>query len=206
MSHGPTVLALPDGQEVDRTVRDVLRHPDFAAAEPTWIERLRQDVQQWIFERLADLFSSGAGTVLGWVLFGVAIAVGVLVLVLATRGFRAGSRGESEPAAVVVTRRRPADWLADARGAEAAGELAEAVRCGYRAVVAALGRRGDLEEVPGRTVGEYRAQVHRSGSESEGDFGRASEVFERVWYAQRPASGDDVRTVLSVATALAGRA
>jgi hypothetical protein len=193
-----------DGDEVRGTVDRVLRDPAFTASRENWLSRLRDDVRQWILERLADVFESGAGTVLAWGLVALAVLVGVLVLVRATRGLRRGAVAPGGPAAVVVTRRPATEWLDDARAARSAGDLAEAVRCGYRAVVAGLARRGAVEEVPGRTVGEYRAQVARSRPDEAADFGRASEVFERVWYARRDASPDDVDVVLGVAEATAG--
>jgi hypothetical protein len=202
-----TVLAWPrssaDADEVRRTVEDVLREPAFTAAQDTWLAGLRDDIRQWFLERLQDLFSSGAGTVLAWVLVGLAVVVGLAVAVRALQGTRRGATASDGPAAVVVSRRPPADWLADARAAQAAGDLGEAVRCGYRAVVASLAGAGALEEVPGRTVGEYRTQVADHRPDRLDDFTRASDVFERVWYARRPATGDDVRAVVTVAEALA---
>lgn len=188
-----------DGGQVDRTIDDVLRQPAFTASQESWLSRLRDDIRQWFLERLADVFDSGAGTVLAWTLVGLAVIVGILVVVRATRGLRRGAVADAGPPAVRITRRPAADWLGDARAARDAGDLAEAVRCGYRAVVAGLAREGALEEVPGRTVGEYRAQVQRYRPERVEPFGQASEVFERVWYARRPASDPDVDVVLAVA-------
>ncbi len=204
MSPGPAVWAWPtpdpDGDRVDRLVDGILRDPAFTASQETWLQRLRDDVRQWFLERLAALFDSGAGTVLAWSLVALAVLVGVLVVVRATRGMRRGAAADAGPPAMVVTRRPAGDWLADARAAQQAGDLAEAVRCGYRAVVAGLAVDGALEEVPGRTVGEYRAQVRAQRPDLVEAFGRASEVFERVWYARRPADPGDVDVVLDVAT------
>ncbi len=204
---GPTggpVLAWPrstvDGDEVGRTVDRILRDPAFTASQETWLSRLRDDVRQWFLERLASLFDSGAGTVLAWGLVGLAVVVGALLVVRAVVVLRRGAVAEDGPQAVVITRRPAADWLADARAAREAGDLAEAVRCGYRAVVAGLAGEGALEEVPGRTVGEYRRQVAAGRPDRVEAFARASEVFERVWYARRAASAEDVDTVLAVAT------
>lgn len=194
-----------DGDVVDRTVEQVLREPAFTTARPSWLARLRDDIRQWFFERLAALFDSGAGTVLAWSLVGLAVVVGVLVVVRALRDVRRGAVAEGGATAVTVSRRPAADWLADARAARDAGDLAEAVRCGYRAVVAGLATTGGLDEVPGRTVGEYRTQVRENQPERLDDFLRASDVFERVWYARRGADPDDVTTVLDVATHVAPR-
>lgn len=206
--NGLLPVALPpstlDGEVVDRTLRDVLRAPAFTASQETWLSRLRDDVRQWFLERIAALFESGAGTILAWGLVALAVLVALVVAVRVARRIQRGGVAEAGPRAVVVTRRAPATWLADARAAQAAGDLAEAVRCGYRAVVATLAAQGSLEEVPGRTVGEYRAQVRAASPARTGAFTRASEVFERVWYARRPATPDDVGVVVGVAEDLAG--
>lgn len=192
-----------DGGVADRTVEQVLREPAFTTARPSWLARLRDDIRQWFIDRLAALFESGAGTVLAWSLVGLAVVVGVLVAVRALRGVRRGAVSEEGVTAVTVTRRPATDWLDDARAARDAGDLAEAVRCGYRAVVAGLAASGDLDEVPGRTVGEYRAQVQTNQPQRLDDFTRASDVFERVWYARRPAGHGDIEAVLAVADEVA---
>ncbi len=192
-----------DGGAADRTVEQILREPAFTTARPSWLARLRDDIRQWFIDRLAALFESGAGTVLAWSLVGLAVVVGVLVAVRALRGVRRGAVSEEGVTAVTVTRRPAIDWLDDARAARDAGDLAEAVRCGYRAVVAGLAASGDLDEVPGRTVGEYRAQVRTNQPQRLDDFTRASDVFERVWYARRPAGHGDIEAVLAVADEVA---
>ncbi len=194
-----------DGDVVDRTIEQVLREPAFTTARPSWLARLRDDIRQWFFERLAALFDSGAGTVLAWTLVGLAVVVGAMVVVRALRDVRRGAVAEGGATAVTISRRPAADWLADARAARDAGDLAEAVRCGYRAVVAGLATTGALDEVPGRTVGEYRGQVREHQPDRLDDFVRASDVFERVWYARRAADPHDVTTVLDVATQVASR-
>lgn len=195
----PTV----DGGAADRTVEQILREPAFTTARPSWLARLRDDIRQWFIDRLASLFESGAGTVLAWSLVGLAVIVGVLVAVRALRDVRRGAVAEEGVTAVTVTRRPATDWLADARAAREDGDLAEAVRCSYRAVVAGLAASGGLDEVPGRTVGEYRAQVRTNQPERLDAFMRASDVFERVWYARRRADQDDVDAVLGVADEVA---
>lgn len=192
-----------DGDVADRTVEQVLREPAFTTARRSWLARLRDDARQWFIDRLAALFESGAGTVLAWSLVGLAVVVGVLVAARALRDVRRGAAAEQGVTAVTVTRRPAADWLADARAARDDGDLDEAVRCGYRAVVAGLAASGDLDEVPGRTVGEYRAQVRANQPPRMDGFARASDVFERVWYARRPADREDVDTVLAVADQVA---
>jgi hypothetical protein len=87
--------------------------------------------------------------------------------------------------------RPPTDWQAEALAHESAGEWREALRCRYRAMVAALAARGLIDEVPGRTSGEYRAVVTRSVPGAAPDFSGATELFERAWYGGKPTGPED---------------
>jgi hypothetical protein len=58
------------------------------------------------------------------------------------------------------------------------------VRCRYRALVAELAARGLVDEVPGRTAGEYRGEVRRNLPDAAGDFAGATELFELAWYGR----------------------
>lgn len=194
-----------DGATVDRAVTDVLTRPEFANAQRSWFAELRERIRTWFLERLADVFGSEAGPLIAWALVALVVLVAVVVLVRAFRGLRRGGDLATTPAVTIVTPRRPQEWLADARAARERGDRAEAVRCAYRAVVAFLAARGDLDEVPGRTVGEYRQQLAGTAPARVTSFARASDVFERVWYARRPATDDDVDRVLAVAGELEER-
>jgi uncharacterized protein DUF4129 len=67
----------------------------------------------------------------------------------------------------------------------------EAVRSRYRALVADLAARGLVEEVPGRTAGEYRRQVGRALPEAATDFAGATELFEVAWYGRSSTGAGD---------------
>ena len=69
--------------------------------------------------------------------------------------------GVEEVGGVVVDRRRePSNWRAEADAHRRAGRFRDALRCRYRALVGDLARRGLIDEIPGRTTGEERAQLH----------------------------------------------
>jgi hypothetical protein len=65
------------------------------------------------------------------------------------------------------------------------------LRCRYRALVADLATRGVLEEKPGRTAGEYRAELRGTVPAASQSFAGATALFERAWYGGRPAGADD---------------
>ena len=194
--------APPDGDTIDRAIQEVLARPLYAGARKSWLTRLGEDVRTWVLEQLAKLFEGGAGNVIAWTLV---VAVALIAGLLAVRFARTVRRGAATtPGSDVAIHieRTPAAWRTEAEAALRSGRLAEAVRCGYRAVVARLALSGAVDEVPGRTVGEYRDQVGQRRPDLVAPFVEASDVFERVWYAQRPASRDDVSEVLEVADTL----
>jgi hypothetical protein len=105
--------------------------------------------------------------------------------------------------AVLEPARSADEWrtLADTFAGE--GNFDEALRARYRGLLAELFDGGVLEDVAGRTPGEYRADMaaqHPTASES---FGALTDRFEQVWYSPDVASSDDlVRFGLAEATVL----
>jgi hypothetical protein len=57
--------------------------------------------------------------------------------------------------------------------------------------VADLAGRGLLEEVPGRTTGEYRAELHASLPTASSSFRGATALFEGAWYGHQPTGAAD---------------
>lgn len=192
---GPGELPVPerDPARVRAAVEEVLSRPEFRALEPTPIQRL----QQWVAERLQELLSGLVGGRPGTALIGVIVVAGLVGL--AGMGLRFARGVERDPSQRARTRTAPRrtarDWTAEAEGHERAGRWAAAVRCRYRALVASLADAGIVEEIPGRTAGEYRREVGAAVPEVSGDFDGASEVFERAWYGRVPSGPEDAARV-----------
>lgn len=131
-----------------------------------------------------------------WVLL-VAAVVGLAYMLLrwaATKSGRTLAR-RKQPAgddddgdiverdAVAVDRaREPTNWRAEAEQHRLAGRYRDALRCRYRALVGDLARRGLIDEIPGRTTGEERAQLRRVTPAASGPFNSAAELFDAAWY------------------------
>lgn len=175
----------PSPDRVRATVEEVLSRPayDELRRDPLReaVAAVRRVVAQW----LADLLTSPGGGLIGWVLLVAAAAIAGVVV------WRILRRVRREPAAHdVVTAAQGAtvdDHLATARRAEAAGDLRAAVGARYRALVLDLIQRGVLDDVPGMTTGEIRSTVARRAPAEHDRVGRASDAFERVWYAREDA-------------------
>ncbi|MFL6187302.1 MAG: DUF4129 domain-containing protein [Actinomycetes bacterium] len=184
LAQGRGELRVPvrDPQQVREVVREVLSRPEFRPPQRSLTERLFDWVLELIGRLLAALGGSGAGGIVGLILLALVLAgVGVL----AAR-FSRGLTPSPEVAAAVPggRRRSAAEWRAEAEAHERAGAWREAVRSRYRALVADLAARGLVEEVPGRTAGEYRRQVGRALPEAATDFAGATELFEVAWYGR----------------------
>jgi hypothetical protein len=149
---------------------------------------------------------AAAGFNLVSLLFWVALFVAlVLVAVIVARAVaRRQSRRDDEPAeddgdalieevaGVIVDRRRePVDWRRAADRHRAAGRFRDALRCRYRALVGDLARRGLIDEIPGRTTGEERAQLRAVAPPAAAPFDQAADLFDAVWYGDAAADEAD---------------
>lgn len=173
-----------DPREVHRAVEEVLARPEFRPASRPLLDQIWTWLLTRLGELLAGLTSTTAGSIIGLVLFLVILA---LLALLAARFARTMSRSPEVDAAIVAAPQRgAAEWRAEAEAHEAAGEWRQAVRCRYRALVADLASRGVVQEVPGRTSGEYRGEVGRNLPNASVAFAGATEVFDRAWYGRRP--------------------
>ena len=143
-----------------------------------------------------------------WVVLiaGVAWLVYLLVRWAAAKGGFAAKRratdaGDSagadiiEDDTVVVDRsREPFSWRDEADKHRRAGRYRDAVRCRYRALVGDLARRGLVDEIPGRTTGEERAQMRRSQPAASRPFTAAADLFDGAWFGHyEVAAADDDR-------------
>ena len=198
MTAGEPRVPTHDPDDVRRAADEILARPEFLP-EP---RSLQERVFQWIgdaFSRLIDVATGGGrGSVVAIAVLITATAVAVWALYRLVRTMSRDRR-----VAVTVDEdhvgRSPRDWLAEAEAHESKGEWRQAVRCRYRALVAELTDRGVVEEVPGRTSGEYRRLVASALPDGAPPFAAASDTFDRAWYGSRPAGPDDVARVRQAA-------
>ena len=180
------------GEEAGRRIDEILARPEFREPPRPLLERLYDALGRWVGDVFDALTSGGRDSVIAWA---IAIAVGVGVVIMATRLIRSVGRDPvSRQPATHADRRRPAvDWRAEAETHEAQGRWREAIRCRYRALVADLAARGVVEEIPGRTSGEYRGQVASTLPPVARDFATASDVFDGAWYGGDAGADDASR-------------
>jgi hypothetical protein len=192
----------PDG--VRRVARDILARPEFRPPPQSPIDRVRQ----WLAQKLTELITNllrGSG--LTWIGLLAVVAVTSGLVYLAVRAAR-GTTGNPvhRGYAVLGATRSTADWLAEAAACEGRGDWRGALRCRYRALVADLAARGLVEEIPGRTTGEYRAAVQRNLPRAAEDFGAATDLFEVAWYTDAETTVEESHELAAVAKRVVGAA
>jgi len=177
-----------NAEEIRRLADEIVARPEFSQPEPSLIERARQEVLDLVGQILAEAFSGSAGSLLGWAVLILAV---VAVIWFTTRLGRTVQVDRRVGVVVAgVHRRTPAEWRAEAEEHEARGEWKEALRARYRALLGDLVAEGVLDDVAGRTTGEYRAQLAADPRRSA-PFAAATDLFERAWYAEGTTGPDE---------------
>jgi hypothetical protein len=187
-----------DPEAVRDAVRAVFSRDEFRHAEPGVVARARDWVFDQIGRLLAEMLQGGGRGLLGMIVFAVVVAAVAYLIIRFARTMQADP--EAGLPSVAAERRTAADWRADAERYEAAGEWRNGLRCRHRALVAELAHRGLVEEVPGRTAGEYRTDVAASLPTAGRAFGDATELFELAWYAHADTGPDDSRRFEALST------
>lgn len=188
----PTV----DPEQVRRTVDEVLARPEYRPSRPSLLDR----VWGWVLDqlgRLLDALGAQGGNLVAWAVVLIILAVFVAVAVWFLRGVRADP-DVVDPVTGAIGR-TGADWAAEAAGHEHAGRWREALRCRYRGLIAELAVAGLVEEAPGRTTGEYLAELRAGLPGADPGATALTRDFEAVWYGSAPASGQDVQRLRAYA-------
>lgn len=171
-------------EEVRRRAEEIMARPAFRRPEPSLFDRF----QDWLAEQLGRLFEAlaggGRGSVVGLVL--LVLALGAVAFFAARFAGSVGGEVRARPLEADEPVRSATDWLTEAERAEGAGRWKDGVRYRYRALVAGLAQRGVVDEIPGRTAGEYRADVAQSAPAVAADFADVTDLFELAWYGDRP--------------------
>lgn len=170
-------------------------------AEFSDTESILDRALRWLSELISGLFDALSDGGAGWVV-GVVILAGLLAaavwLVARLRPLSTRSSGGSAPIAVSLVPgdaddQRSADaWAVEAERLAAAGRFEEALRARYRALLAGLFETGVLDDVAGRTAGEYQRELACAIPEVAPRFDELTGRFEIVWYGADEASEADV--------------
>lgn len=182
-----------DPEQVRRVVEEVLARPEYREREPGFLQRLLDVVSEAVGRLLEAILGAGTTSPLGLiVLLVLAGAITVLVLRFASGMRRSAARGAELARG---TGRSPRDWEAEAEEHEREGRWRDALRCRYRLMLASLAAQGLVDEIPGRTSGEYLAEARANLPAARAELEAVTAAFEQVWYGDQPADGMRAREV-----------
>jgi hypothetical protein len=181
----------PDAARMATALREALSG---IRTEPSFFDRVRHDV--WV--GLVSLWQSITRAVnripLPRGLLAL-IAAGIVSVVVVVLVRRIGYVVPERKAAAGAPRRGKTDWDRLARQAMARGDLVEAVRARYGALLAALAGRGIVPDRPSLTAGECRRAVAGSLTGAYPAVAKATTIFESVMYGRAEATAGDVETL-----------
>ncbi|MEY2421534.1 MAG: hypothetical protein QOI95_1601 [Acidimicrobiaceae bacterium] len=170
--------------EIRQRSHEILERTEFQRHES-----VLQRILNWIGDRFSDItFGVGGGPGFLGNLVSLALLAGiVLVVVLLVRALlgrtRPPKRKDDDELTIELEEGRGAtDWRRDAEQFEAAGQWREAMRARYRELVRTLIDEGVLDDLPGRTTGEYRNEFVHARRDGADSFVELTELFEAVWY------------------------
>jgi hypothetical protein len=182
----------PDVARMASALREALRG---IRTEPSLFERVRHDI--WVFivslwqriTRAVDRVPLPHGLV-------VAVAAGILAVLVVVLIRRLGYLvPERRAAGDGPGRQGKTDWDRLAREAMARGDLVEAVRARYGALLAALAGRGIVPDTPSLTAGECRRAVAGGLPGAYPVVAKATTIFESVMYGRAEATAGGVDTL-----------
>lgn len=194
----------PAGDEIRRGAEEILRRPEFQEPARSLYQRALDKLGQLLGDVIGAIVGGTSGAILAWLLLAVVVGVLVYLVVRGVQSDRRRRAGDGDGARVAheaddEVGRSFAAWDAEAARLEASGRWRDALRCRYRSLVAALAGAGVVDEVPGRTAGEYRTLVRVSRPNVDEPFAGATDLFERSWYGNEPTGPDEASTFRGLA-------
>ena len=130
---------------------------------------------------------TGPTTILVWAML-LSLIAGAIILLRGAQLVPESTRPTATGSRALADR---VDWAARADEALRAGDVREAVRALYLALLAALARGGLLADAPALTAGEARSAVSRTAPAIYAAVARATDSYERVVYGgTRPTERD----------------
>ncbi len=184
------------GTSADDALQSVLARPEFhRSGTSRWLEEQRNRFGAWIMRMLDRLSGSGVNgrkvaLVLAWTLSILTLAaLGWWLAAMLTRRSEAAAL---ELGAAPLIRPPAREWALRALAAARAGDIREAIRCGYHAALCRIEEQGTWQFDETRTPREYLSLIDRDDPRRPA-LSDLTRQFEMVWYGRRTGTGDDVQ-------------
>lgn len=171
-------------------LNSILARPEFRDVRgPTWLDRLKQKLLEFLLHLLGRLFRSTAiPTISRYFVYSLIGVAAVTLAYFVYRNIWLGTRVESViPKDIPVSAKEWALWLAEARAAAAKSEWRDAIHFAYWAGISFLERQGHWKPDRARTPREY-LRLLSGASEHRETLTHLTRIFELAWYAKRDAN------------------
>jgi hypothetical protein len=188
--------------QAESSAKAVLALRDFRlvktpGTEKSWQERFSEWLQSWL-NRLSPKLPSVrvVSQTLLWLIFAVVIlGAGSLVKRWLEREEAEEFKWRLGSASGQVSSKHWRLWMDEARDAGMHGDWRQAVRLGYWAAISSLESSGAWKPDRARTPREYLGLLATS-HQYRSALTNMTKDFERVWYAQMPATEEDYQQIL----------
>ncbi len=184
------------GRAPDAALAGVLTRREFQRSPASlWLDAERRRVAEWIVKVLNKLAGSGLGSRavamrLAWI--AALLALVALTVVLIRMLTRQSGAANLELASISPPRTAAREWGLRALRAVRAGDLREAIRCGYHGALCRLDEQGIWQVDEARTPREYLRLLHGEDPRRPA-VAALTRQFEQVWYGGRVTTDDDAR-------------
>lgn len=199
-----SVPVVPDAPEAQRWLQEELAKPSYAAARPTWFDRLSRAFFDW----LGSLQAPGGS---GWGDWVPAIVVAIVLAAALAAWLIYGSPRRNRRARTGVEmfgahdRRSAAEMLRAAQAAAAAANWSLASEEIFRALAADLFERTVLTVTPGTTAHAFAERASAAFPAAGPRLREAADVFDRVRYLGVAGAETDYRSLAALESELRGR-
>jgi len=187
-----TIPVSPDGPEAQRWLQEELAKPPYAAARPSWFDRLSQSFFDW----LGSLSAPTGNSFTDWVPVVVTVLVAAAVVV-AWLTFGAPRRNRRLRADLDMFGAQDRRSAAEMRRAADVAALAEnwslASEEIFRALAAELSERTVVTVTPGTTAHAFADRASAAFPGERTRLAQAAEVFDQVRYLGAAGSEADFR-------------
>ena len=174
------------------TLNQILARSEFHQVHgPTWLDRLKFRILEWIFRQLSRFFGSSSAPAAGRILVWILVLIAVITLAFFVyRTLRRSAKQESAiPQIMPVSAKQWRIWMSEAQEAAANGLWREAVHLAYWAGISFLEERSAWRPDKARTPREY-LRLLPAASEHRPALSALTRQLEVTWYGNDPAGPD----------------
>jgi len=189
-----------DSAAARATLNQILARSEFHQVHgPTWFDRLKFRILEWIFRLLSRFFGSSSDPTVGRVLVWSLVGIAVLILAFFVyRAIRQNARQESVvPQITPVSAKHWRIWMTEAQAAAAKGLWRDAVHLAYWAGISFLEERSTWRPDTARTPREY-LRILPAESAHRPALSALTHKLEVTWYGNDPAGPETFSETLTL--------